>query len=406
MDSIKVFIDSLKLGDKLSPFRNRNIAWFYLFLPSLVLYLSVLMGMINKKPVVGSVEIFDASYGASFLYNGKAKIEVISTGMNKTDGPLWVEEGEDSGLGYLVYSDMIQNRIFKWEEGKGFFTVGKTVLLKEAGCHSDSALCGTLQEPGAAGLLRHPPPEFSPYTLELIACQHGERSISYIRENGVQQPLITHFRSRRLNSPNDLVKSPEGHIFFTDPALGLALNNGTMTKAQLPFQGVYLVRSEDILLSIQEGRPVPGNETILVIKNIEAPNGLAFSPDYTKLYVSNCDKTNPYWRVYEVRDDGTGRLKDSEGEVFFNASSLPNSNGGCPDGLKVDIHGNVYASGPGGVLIISPEGKLLARLNLEQAVTNLAFGTDGKLYLTAGGFVARMSVRTRGARFVPALKKK
>lgn len=407
MDAIKEFIYSLKLGDKLSPFRNRNIAWFYLFLPALVLYLSVLMGIINKKPVVGTIEIFDPNYGATFLNHGKARIESISTGMNRTDGPLWIEEVEDSGLGYLVYSDTMQNRIFKWEEGKGFFTVGKTVLLKEAGCFSDAPQCEALLDPGAAGLLRYPPPEFSPYTLELIACQHGERAISYIRENGIQQPLVTHFRGRKLNSPNDLVKTPEGHLLFTDPAIGLTLDDATtMFKSQLPIQGVYLVRHEDIMAAIHDGKPVPGNETVLVIKNLEVPNGLAFSPDFTKLYVSNCDVKNPYWRVYEVRDDGTGRLKDSEGELFFNASGLPNSNGGCPDGLKVDIHGNVYASGPGGVLVISPEGKLLARFNIDRPVSNVAFGTDGKLYITAKDIVARVPIKTRGVRVVPSTKKK
>ena len=121
--------------------------------------------------------------------------------------------------------------------------------------------------------------------------------------------------------------------------------------------------------------------------------------------MSNCDVKDPYWRVYELRDDGTGRLKDSEGEVFFNASGLDNSNNGCPDGMKVDVYGNLYATGPGGVLILSPEGKLMARLHMDRPASNVVFGTDGKLYVTAKDIVARLSIKTRPTRFLSSKKK-
>ncbi len=182
------FIRSLDMGAKLSPWRNPQVAWMYLFLSALVAYLSILTSFINEKPLAGSVLVIDKTFASTFLESGRARVEAIVSGLNRTDGPLWVEE--DEGQGYLVFSDSMQNRVYKWEDGKGFFTVGKTILLKSAGCFKNETLCEELLLPGTAGLLRAPAPAYEPSLLELFAAQHGERSIGFIHENGTQ--IVSH----------------------------------------------------------------------------------------------------------------------------------------------------------------------------------------------------------------------
>eukprot|EP01035_Chromulina_nebulosa_P019246 gene19246-25097_t len=239
------------------------------------------------------------------------------------------------------------------------------------------------------------PSKANPSNIDLLIAQHGERAISLIRHNGTRQVIASHFKGRRFNSPNDLILSPEGNLYFTDPRYGLLTKTQQSLDADLPITGVYMITSNDLLKSIELGKPV--KNITLLSKDLDYANGLAFSPDYSKLYVANSDSKNPIYKVYDIMDDGT--LK--KGRLFYNASSLYQSSGfGLPDGMKVDINGNIFATGPGGVLVLSSDGELLGRFLLDKHVSNVAFGGDGRIYFTNSDQVVRIWIKSRPLKLI------
>lgn len=396
IQSVVGFVRSLNLDEKLSPRKNQEIIWFYIFFPCLIVYLVFLSQYLNEKPSIGRIEVIDASL--SKFVNPSSKIEIIASGLSWTEGPLWIQ---DENMPHLVFSDTVMNRIYKWEEGKGMFTIGKTVYVDQSGCKADKDYCEAMQEVGTNGLVRRNDENF-----DIIACSHGERAITLIRDNGTRSMVATHYKGSRLNSPNDLVWSPEGHIYFTDPNYGLYNKAQQIVGKELNHSGVYMIKADYLRLSLETGEPTV--YVRLVESKLSHPNGLAFSPDFSKIYISNSDRGNTYINVYDVSDDGSF----VNGRLFFDANQLYqkecegsadqqcSANVGLVDGMKVDIHGNVFASGPGGVLILSPEGSLLGRLHLDRPVSNVAFGGDGRLYITAKDLVARLGVKTKPARIL------
>ena len=435
------FFASLTLGEKVFPHRNPGVAWFWIFLPALLAYLSLLMQSLNGKPFIGSIEVYDGDFEKIVAL--KYPIEVIATGMKRGDGPMWVDN--DDSLPYLLYSDTVQNSIFKWEEGKGFFTVGKTLYLPKSGCRAKESkldgeicsdgdgesnhtlseailasekYCGSLREPGSSGLARVYAPtleagESAP--LDMLVCQHGMRSIVLQRDNGTRTVIVSHYKGKRLNSPADMAWSPEGHLYFTDPTFGLAAastsdirtsergNSNTtqeLRKTQehsrdqeQPVRGVYMVHSNDIAKAIRTGEPA--KNVFLIDGKMSQPKGLAFSPGYSRLYVSNADRMNAYWKVFDVNSAGLAH----KGRVFYNATAaeegIATSVRGKPGGIKTDIMGNVYATGPGGLFVLDAQAKMLAKFNLDREATGVAFGTDGRLYITTEDALLRKWMKTR-----------
>jgi gluconolactonase len=402
------FVQSLRLEEKLSPRKNKEIIWFYIFFPCLITYFVLLSEYLNTKPIIGSIEVFDNSLLQ--YVNPSSKIEIIATGLDWSEGPVWIND--ESSLPHLLFSDTVQNRIYKWEEGKGMFTVGKSIYLEKSGCRGDA--CRDLKEPGSNGLIRR-----DGTSLDLVGCLHGERSISLLRENGTRSTIATHYKGNRLNSPNDLVWSPEGHLYFTDPKYGLQLQDNTLLNDSLPHSGVYMIKADYAQMAIDQG------EATVYVRLMEStlsnPNGLAFSPDFSKLYVANSNLANPIVMVYDVTDDGSiirGRVfydfaaHIAQSKQFFGCSSNKNTDeakqtcsnimmqNGAPDGIKVDVYGNVYVAAAGGVVILSPEGKLLGKINVQYPTSNLVFGTDSRLYMTSGNIVARVAVKTKPARMM------
>ena len=201
-----------------------------------------------------------------------------------------------------------------------------------------------------------------------------------IEKNGVVTVLADRYQGKRLNSPNDLVYRSDGTLFFTDPPFGLPKVFDDARK-ELPFSGVY---------SLKDGKLQLG------ARDLSGPNGIAFSPDEKRLYISQSDSKAPVWMVFDVSEDGD----PVNGRVFFDSSHLAEDRAGSPDGMKIDKQGNLFATGPGGVLVIDPSGKHLGTIITGERVANCAFGDDGKtLYMTSNMFLCRIRLSTTGAGF-------
>ncbi len=212
-------------------------------------------------------------------------------------------------------------------------------------------------------------------------CQQGDRCIARQEPNGNITVLVEYYEYRRFNSPNDAVYRSNGDLYFTDPPYGLEKRNDD-PKKELMFNGVF--------------RLAANGHLDLLLRDLTFPNGIAFSPDEKTLYIANSDPDRPVWMAYPVKPDGSL----GEGRVFFDASSLAKNKKGLPDGMKVDRQGNIFAAGPGGVLVFTPAGKHLGTINTGDIASNCAWGNDGsELYITSNGFVCRIKTLTKGKGF-------
>jgi gluconolactonase len=324
-----------------------------------LLALVPLVAMAAEKaspPFNGSIERFDPAFDQ--LVAADAKLEKLAEGFTWAEGPVWYE-------GAIVFSDVPENVAYRWIEGQA----AAEVFLKPSGMLTKKP---GFREPGSNGLAVDG-------QGRLLLCQDGERRIARY-ENGKFTSLADRFGERLFNSPNDLVVRRNGEVYFTDPPYGLEKMNDSEIK-ELPFNGVFRVATD-------------GKVTALV-KNLTFPNGIAFSPDEKLLYIAVSDGAATRIVAYDVAADGT-----VTGErVFFDAQPLKVAGGkGLCDGLKVDRAGNLWASGPGGILVISPAGKLLGRLATGVPAANCAWGDDGStLYITANNFLLRVKTKTKGA---------
>ena len=317
-------------------------------------------------PTVGSIERLDPRFDA--LVPPGAVIEVIASAIAWSEGPVWVTSDE-GGLpaGCLLFSDIPHNRIHRWQPGKGL-----DIFMEPAGFTGPA---GYGNERGSNGL-----------TLDregrLICCEHGDRRVSRLEPGGGKQTLADSYRGKRLNSPNDAVVHSSGAIYFTDPPYGLP-QGWDDPRRELDFCGVYKLAPDGVLS--------------LVCDTMTRPNGIAFSPDEQTLYVAQSDPKAPIWRAFGVASDGTLADGKTGGRVFFDATTLATTRRGLPDGLKVDAAGNLFATGPGGVLILAPDGTHLGTLLTGQATANCAFGDDGKtLSITADSLLCRVRLATTG----------
>ena len=290
------------------------------------------------------------------------KVERIISGRQWVEGPVWNHKES-----YLLFSDIPTNSVIKWQEGKG-----TSVFLKPSGYTGKAPFHGP--EPGSNGLTFDP-------DGRLVLAQHGDRRVARLEKNGRLVSLVDRYEGKRINSPNDVVFRSNGDLYFTDPPFGLPKSYDDPEK-ELPFQGVYC-RSKD-------------GKTTLLTKDIKAPNGIAFSPDEKTLYISNADKNNAVWMVFDIKAGGT----IENGKVLFNATAWTKSKPGVPDGMKIDRDGNIFAAGPGGIHVISPDGKHLGHIETSVPTGNLAWGEDGSsLFITSNTNVFRLRLTTKGAGF-------
>lgn len=294
MAQIIEVIKSLELEKRLLPSNNPEITWFYIFFPAIISYFALLSNYINTKPIGGTIIAYNQVKMNKIFNLASSKVELIYSNDDYSlpshyEGPIWVEN--EDGQGYLLFSNSKHNKIYKWEEGKGLFSVGRTIYANNSGCYSNETHCQSFNEVGSNGLLRLPLfylDNKTPNAIDYLVCQHGERAISLFKENGTRIAIATHYKGRRLNSPNDIIMTPEGHIYFTDPPYGLYhKETNKITNRELPFNGIYYLNSTCLLEAIRTGNPSPGVK--LVHKDLVRPNGLAFSPDYRyDLYVYVC----------------------------------------------------------------------------------------------------------------------
>lgn len=311
----------------------------------------------QTKPI-GQVVRLDPALDA--LLEKDARIEVLASGFEWSEGPVWVKGG-----GYLLFSDVPKNTVYRWKEGEGVSEFLKPSGYTGQGTYSD--------EPGSNGLILN-------RKGELVSCEHGDRRVSAMALNGgKKRTLADRWEGKRFNSPNDVVQHSSGAYYFTDPPYGLAKKADDPTR-EIPQFGVYRIGTD--------------GKVTQVVSDLKRPNGLAFSPDERTLYIDQSFDAEAYILSYPVNANGTL----GKGRVLFDATPMVKQGlKGLPDGLKVDARGNLFATGPGGVLVISPQGKLLGRIDPGEATANCAFGPDGWLYLTADMHLCRIRTKTRGS---------
>jgi gluconolactonase len=314
--------------------------------------------------MVGEIQPLDPSFTA--LVPAGARLEQLASGFAWSEGPVWRKSG-----GYLLFTDIPKNTIHRWHPSEGL-----SVFLRPAGFAMGAE--PPSRELGSNGLALDA-------SDRLVMADHGNRLIARLDESVyIKTTLADRFEGKRLNSPNDVVVRSNGDIYFTDPPYGLKSQRDDDPAKELPFNGVYRLTS--------------GGELTALTRELTRPNGLAFSPDERTLYVANSDPARAIWMAYDVQPDGTL----ARGRVFFDATPLVRQGRqGLPDGLKVDERGNLFATGPGGVLVLSPDGRHLGTIATGQPTANCAFGdADGStLYITANDRLLRIRLGTRGARF-------
>ena len=313
----------------------------------------------TSKRTLGKIERFDSQLDG--LLGPEAQLEILADGFTWTEGPVWLGSAKD---GHLLFSDIPRNSIFKWTEAKG------VELFMTPSGYTGVTYYGL--EPGSNGLLLDK-------DGNLVLCEHGDRRVSVLTPKGGKKTLADNYQGKRLNSPNDGALKSNGDIYFTDPPYGLPAREND-PRRELDHFGVYRISKKDGALT-------------LLTTELQRPNGIAFSPDEKTLYVAQSDPKKAIWMSFPVKEDGTL----ASGKLFYDATQEVGKMPGLPDGLSVDDKGNLWASGPGGIWIFSPDAKLLGRINTGERTSNCAFGEDGTtLFMTVDHYLCRIKTKVHG----------
>ena len=309
--------------------------------------------VISQDKFIGSVERLSPEIDN--LIEKNARIEILADGFEWSEGPVW-----SSQLNSVLFSDVPENVIYSWNEDKGLGTFtrpigysGKVPNLKKAGTNGL-----TIDADG-----------------NLIICMHGDRKITRLEKLNINRKvtLVNSFDGNLLNSPNDLVYDSKGNLYFTDPPYGLLEGDNDKLK-EIEFNGVYKVS--------------PNGDIEVLVKNLTRPNGISISNDEKILYVANSDKNNPVIMQYDLSEEGA-----KNPSIFFDGRELTKKDIGLFDGLKVHPTGNVFATGPGGVLVIKENGDHIGTIRTEVRTANCAFDENFQyLYMTSDMFLTRIKL--------------
>lgn len=305
----------------------------------------------------GSLAVVRSAPELEEIVGRDAKLEKLAGGFAFTEGPIWVRDG------YLLFSDIPHNVIRKWTPG------GEVTVFRNHSGYVDDAPAGTFW--GSNGLTLD-------HQGRLTACEHGNRRVTRLEPDGTVTVLADRFEGKRLNSPNDVVYKSDGTMYFSDPPYGLGGQDADPQK-ELKFNGFYRIYNGELQLLTSE---------------LTRPNGMAFSPDEKVLYVSNSDEKKAIWLRYDVKPDGT----IENGEVIYEVTEQ--SAAGVPDGLKIDVKGNIYCAGPTGIWIFSPSGKCLGTIQTPEPPSNCHWGDEAAttLYITAVSGLYRIKLNIPGIR--------
>ena len=278
------------------------------------------------------------------LVDPEADIEQIATGCQFTEGPLW-----HATRHFLLFSDIPANKMRKWDADSGM-----TVFRDPSGKSN-----GLTYDKGG----------------HLIACEHANRRVSLTTADGEVMTIASHYQGKRLNSPNDIVVKSDGSLYFTDPPYGLSAAYGVESEKELDFQGVYRLSADHETLT-------------LLVDDFDRPNGICFSPDESILYINDTERMHV--RAFDVQPDGT----ITNDRVFGEEEG----DNGKPDGMKVDVQGNVYLTGPDGIWVFAPDGTHLGIILVPERAANLAWGGDDwkTLFITASTSVYRIACKIAG----------
>ena len=307
----------------------------------------------NQEKYLGSIERL--SNEINNLIGEGAKIEILADGFDWSEGPTWSKK-----LNSILFSDVPNNVIYKWNEENGL-----SVFLEPIGY---SGNVPNLKRAGTNGLIIDS-------KGNLIICMHGDRMIAKVENMNIEKisSLVKSYNNKLFNSPNDLVYDSNGNLFFTDPPYGLLEGDDDKLK-EIPFNGVYKLSSD-------------GNIEV-IIKNLTRPNGISISNDEKTLYVANSDHNNPIIMKYELTIEGVKNPK-----IFFDGKKLSKQDIGLFDGLKVHPSGTVFATGPGGVLVIKENGDHIGTIRTEVRTANCAFDDKFEyLYMTSDMFLTRIKL--------------
>ena len=310
----------------------------------------------SETKTIGSIEKLDPRLDA--IISTDAKIEVLGEGYSWSEGPVWVESDQ-----ILIWSDVPENIAYSWKPGE---------QVKEY--LNPSGYTGEGKREGSNGLLLNA-------AGELVLCQHGDRRVA-IMEAPISAPktqyktIVEKYDGKKFNSPNDAAYGKDGSLYFTDPPYGLPGQDESPEK-EISFNGVYRASAD--------------GEVTLMDKELSRPNGIAFNPDFTKCYVANSDPNMAIWKVYDVDENGNFQ----NGKVFFDVTSMVgDEHKGLPDGLRVNKNGTIFATGPGGVLIFSPQAEHLGTIRPGVAVANCTLNADQSIiFLTAHNYVTQVALK-------------
>jgi len=324
-------------------------------------------------PAAIGQEIQRLDHTVNQLVPADAQLERVATGFDKwTEGPVWTHEG------MLLFAVIPANLIEQWSPEKD-----AQVFMERSGYMGAAPYGGP--EPGSNGMTLDPDGRVS-------VAGHARRNVWRLEKldpNATITVLADSYQGKKLSSPNDLVYRSDGSLYFTDPPYGLPTQGDNDPKKELKVNGVYRIPHAR---QQKPGAPPERGLLQLVIKDLPRPNGIVFSPDEKTLYIADSGKK--VWMSYRVHPNGSV----SDGKLLLDASGEKAPGG--PDGIRVDKNGNIYGAGPGGVWIISPQGKHLGTIKVPEVVSNVAWGdADGKtLYVTASTSLYRIKLIVPGVR--------